>query len=576
MHGRGGLHHGGGRPNPAPPADRGAGAPDPRRWLALAIIDLCLLAVTMDNTILNVALPSIARDLGATGAQLQWMVDAYIVVFAGLLLTSGTLGDRFGRRRMLLAGLSVFGIASAATLLVSSPDQLIFLRGAMGFGGALLMPATLSLITNLFPEEERPRAIATWAAVSGVGMVIGPIVGGALLDSFSWNSVFLVNLPLAAIGLAGAITLMPESRDSHPGRVDPVGAVLSILGPAVLVYGIIDAPGTGWTAPETFARIGAGLVFVVGFIVWELHNREPMFDVGLFARPAFGATSFAETVAHFALVGAMFALTQYLQFVWGQTPLQAGVSMLPIALGVIGGTMVVTRLRGRLGARHAIAAGMTWIAVGLFLVSRLAVDSSYPMFALAITALAGGMGLAMAPATDSIMGAVDKARAGVGSATNDTTRELGSALGVAVFGSILSSGYRDTLVTKLAAVTGGAGSLPPAVAGAVNDSLGSAVVAAGGLPGDTGTAVLAAARESFVAGMSTASLVGAVVVGVGVVLLLHWLPGRSGADSAVATDLEQVAETAVEREPEIPSGPGPEPAYVARTARPWSEGDALP
>ncbi len=215
----------------------------------------------------------------------------------------------------------------------------------MGMGGALMMPATLSLITNLFPANERPRAIATWAAVSGLGMVIGPIFGGALLDAFGWNSVFMVNVPVAAIGILGALALMPESRDPRPGRLDPVGALLSIVGLAVLVYGIIEAPGPGWTAPETILRIGLGLAFVAAFVIWELHNREPMFDIGLFARPAFGATSFAETVAHFALVGTMFALTQYLQFVWGQTPIQAGFSMMPIAFGVIGGTILVTTSR---------------------------------------------------------------------------------------------------------------------------------------------------------------------------------------------------------------------------------------
>ena len=240
----------------APEAVRTGSGPDPRRWWALAIIDLCLLVITMDNTILNVALPTISRQLNATGSELQWMVDAYIVVFAGLLLTAGTLGDRLGRRRMLLAGLSVFGLASTATLFVSSPDQLIAIRGIMGLGGALLMPATLSLITNLFPENERPKAIATWAAVSGLGMVAGPIVGGALLDNFSWTSVFLVNVPIVAVGLAGTLALMPESRDPQPGRLDPVGAVLSIAGLAILVFGIIEAPGAGWTAPETLTRVG--------------------------------------------------------------------------------------------------------------------------------------------------------------------------------------------------------------------------------------------------------------------------------------------------------------------------------
>ncbi|MGD0249047.1 MAG: MFS transporter, partial [Candidatus Limnocylindrales bacterium] len=351
MHGMHGSGGGGERPKASTIRAKTSGGGvegHPRRWWALAVIDVCLLVVTMDNTILNVALPTISRQLGASGSQLQWMVDAYIVVFAGLLLTAGTLGDRLGRRRMLLAGLSVFGLASAATVFVSNPDQLIVIRGVMGLGGALLMPATLSLITNLFSEKERPRAIATWAAVSGVGMVLGPIVGGLLLESFSWNAVFLVNLPIVAVGLAGTVLLMPESRDAHPDRLDPVGAVLSIAGLATLVFGIIEAPGAGWTAPETFLRVGVGLGLLVAFGLWELHNTTPMFDIRLFARPGFGPTSFAETVAHFALVGGMFALTQYLQFVWGQRPLQAGLSMLPVAFGVVAGSMAATKLMPRI------------------------------------------------------------------------------------------------------------------------------------------------------------------------------------------------------------------------------------
>jgi EmrB/QacA subfamily drug resistance transporter len=530
--------------------DAGAIQGDPRRWWALAIIDLVLLAVTMDNTILNVALPTITRQLNASGAQLQWMVDAYIVVFAGLLLTSGTLGDRLGRRKLLLAGLGVFGLASTATVFVGSADELIVIRGVMGLGGALLMPATLSLITNLFSEEERPRAIATWAAVSGVGMVLGPIVGGALLENFSWNAIFLVNVPIVAAGLIGTLTLIPESRDAHADRLDPLGAVLSIAGLATLVYGIIEAPGAGWTAPETLLRVGAGLGLLVAFGLWELHNSAPMFDIKLFARPNFGPTSFAETVAHFALVGGMFALTQYLQFVWGQRPLQAGISMLPVAFGVVIGSIVATKLLPRIGAKYLIVAGMAGISLALLSISRLSVGSSYLAFGVVLAFMSLGMGLAMAPATDAIMGAVDKARAGVGSATNDTTRELGSALGIAIFGSIVLSGYRDALATRLATLPGGAAALPAGVAGAVRDSIGSASVAVGHLPGPSGSAVLAAARESFVSGMSTATAIGAVIVAVGATVVLLWMPGRLRSSESAPVD-----DAAVDGS-----------AYVARTA----------
>jgi EmrB/QacA subfamily drug resistance transporter len=511
----------------------------PRRWLALLVIDLCLLAITMDNTILNIALPTIARDLGSTGSQLQWMVDAYIVAFAGLLLTSGTLGDRLGRRRLMLAGLAVFGLGSAATLFVTASDQLIVLRGLMGLGASLLMPATLSIITNIFPADERPKAIATWAAVSGVGMVAGPIIGGGLLENFAWNSVFLINVPIVLIGIAGTLALMPESRDANPGRTDPIGAILSIAGLATLVYGIIEAPNAGWTAPETLLRVGLGLAAITAFIVWELRYQSPMFDLRLFARPAFGATSFAETVAHFALVGGMFGLTLYLQFVWGLRPMQAGFAMLPIAVGVIAGSMVAARLLPRFGTRPLLLAGMAGISLGLLLLSRLAVDTSYPVFGSVLLCLSLGMGLAMAPATDSIMSAVDKDKAGVGSATNDTTRELGSAVGVAVFGSIISSGYRDGLTARLADLPGGLGSLPTTLSGAIRDSIGSATVAAGQLPSPVGDTVLSAARSSFVAGMSTAALIAAVVVAAGTVVVAHWLPAAACAAAQDAAETER-------------------------------------
>jgi EmrB/QacA subfamily drug resistance transporter len=506
--------------------------PNRMRWWALAVIDLCLLVVTLDNTILNVALPTISRQLGATGSQLQWMVDAYIVVFAGLLLTSGTIGDRLGRRRLLLSGLSIIALASTATAFVSTADQLIVIRGLMGLGGALLMPATLSIITNLFDDTERPKAIATWAAVAGMGMVLGPIAGGALLEAFSWNAVFLFNVPVALVGIVGIAHLVPESRDEHPGKLDPIGSILSIVGVATLVFGIIEAPGAGWGSTETLIRIGAGVVVLATFVAWETYTREPMFDLRLFTNPAFGAASFAETVAHFALVGATFGLTQYLQFVWGQRPLEAGFAMLPIAVGVLVGSIVSSRLLSRIGPKFLLSGGMAALSVSLWLISRLAVDTPYPVFATMLLVMSLGMGLAMAPATESIMGAVSKARAGVGSATNDTTRELGAALGVAVLGSALSSGYRDAMTEKLAAMPGGLESLPAGLGAAIRDSLGSATAAASGLAGGQGASLLAAARESFVAGMSSAAEIGAVIVALGAVIALVWLPGRASEASA--------------------------------------------
>ena len=518
------------------------------RWWALAVIDLCLLVVMLDNTILNVALPTISRQLGATGSQLQWMVDAYIVVFAGLLLTSGTIGDRIGRRKMLLSGLSVIAIASTATAFVSSAEQLIAMRALMGLGGALLMPATLSIIANLFDDTERPKAIATWAAVAGMGMVLGPIVGGALLEAFSWNAVFLFNVPVALVGIVGIGHLVPESRDAHPDKLDPVGSILSIVGLATLVFGIIEAPGAGWGSTETLIRIGAGVVVLVAFIGWELYTKTPMFDLRLFAKPAFGAASLAETVAHFALIGATFGLTQYLQFVWGRKPIEAGLAMLPIAVGIMVGSVVSSRLLSRIGPKFLLSGGMAALSVSLWLISRLAVDTPYPVFAAMLVVMSLGMGLAMTPATESIMGAVSKAKAGVGSATNDTTRELGSALGVAVLGSVLSSGYRDVVATRLADMPGGLSGLPAGIGSAVRDSLGSATVAAGQLGGGQGSVVLDAARQAFVSGMSSASEIGAVIVALGAVIVLFWLPGRAAVASATSRFEQEPQSVAVTRE----------------------------
>ena len=290
------------------------------RWWALAVLDLCLLAITIDNTIMNVALPTLARDLHATGTDLQWIVDAYVLFWAGLLLTAGTLGDRIGRRRVLLMGLGILGVGALASSFASSASQLIATRALMGAAAAFIMPATLSIIANLFDEHERPKAIATWSAVSGVGMVLGPITGGWLLDNFAWSSIFLANLPIVAVGAIGTLALVPESRDAHPDAADPIGAGLSIAGLMTLVYGIIEAPNAGWAAPETLVRIGAGLAVLLVFLGWEIRSRAPMLDVRLFLRPRFGPPALAISAGFFAIAGGTFMLTQYLQFIRGLRP----------------------------------------------------------------------------------------------------------------------------------------------------------------------------------------------------------------------------------------------------------------
>ena len=404
----------------------------------------------------------------------------------------------------------------------------------MGIGAALICPTTLSIITNIFDDAERPKAIAVWTTISSLGLVIGPVVGGWLLEWSSWESVFLVNLPLAALIFVAAWRFVPETRDAHPGGLDPVGALLSIAGLASLVYGIIEAPTHGWGSPETIAWIGAGLAVTVVFVAWELRTRAPMLDVRLFASRRFGGANLALTVNSFALVGCLFFLTQYLQFVLGYAPMTAGLALLPEVVGLMFGAGLATRLQVRLGARLPVAAGLAIVAATLWGFSFARVDSPYLVVGLMTGIVGFGFGLAYVPATDSVMGSLSKDRAGVGSAMNDTTRQVGGALGVAVLGSILSSGYRD-------AIAGALGGIPETVAAAVRDSVGAAVVLADRLGGTAGTALLSAGRTSFVDGMSTALIAGAAVMAVAAVAALGLLPAGAvdaEAEASPAIDLE--------------------------------------
>ena len=490
------------------------------RWWALAVLDLCLLAITIDNTIMNVALPTLSRDLRATGTELQWIVDSYVLFWAGLLLTAGTLGDRIGRRRVLLIGLGMLGVGAVASSFATNAGQLIATRALMGAAAAFIMPATLSMITNIFDEHERPKAIATWSAVSGVGMVLGPIVGGWLLDNFSWNSIFLANLPIVVVGAVGALALVPDSRDAHPDAADPVGAGLSIAGLMALVYGIIEAPNAGWGSVDTIVRVGSGLAVLAIFVAWELRSKAPMLDLRLFLRPRFGPPALAISAGFFAVAGGTFMLTQYLQFVKGMRPLDAGVALLPVAIGVVIGTALTSRLLRPLGTKIVMGTAMAVMAVGLLLVSRLGADSPYAALAACMLVIAVGLGLGGMPGTDSIMGAVSKERAGVGSATNDTTREIGCALGVAVLGSVLSSGYRDAIGDQFAG-------LGPTLSASARDSIGAATVVAHSLPGAAGAEVARIANDAFTSGMSTAMVIAAVVVAAASAVLFAWLPARA-------------------------------------------------
>jgi EmrB/QacA subfamily drug resistance transporter len=508
-----------------------------RRWWTLAVLCLALIVVSLDNTILNVALPTLQKDLNASASQLQWIVDAYMLVFAGLLLTTGSLADRFGRRLGLLVGLVIFAGGSAASAFAGSSSALIASRSVMGLGGALIMPATLSLLTNVFRDpKERAKAIAAWSGAAGLAVAVGPVAGGALLRHFSWGSVFLVNLPIVALVLASVFFLVPESRDPKQSRLDPFGAVLSTAGLSAVVWAIIEGPSRGWADTRVLQLGGVGLVLLGAFVAWERIAPSPMLDLALFRNRRFSAASLSITGVFFALMGTIFFLTQYLQDVLHYSALAAGVRVVPVSIGMIAGAGAATKLTDRMGTKLAVTAGLTTVAAGLGILSFASVDSGYGLVAAALSVIGLGMGLAMAPATDSIMGAVPADRASVGSAVNDTTRMVGGTLGVAVLGSILSSGYRARVDVS---------ALHGAAAHAAHDRLQGALYVAGRIGGERGQQLASSANHAFVGAMNTTVLVAMGFALGGALLAALLLPSRAAEpaaqDSEAGLDLELAA-----------------------------------
>jgi EmrB/QacA subfamily drug resistance transporter len=482
-----------------------------RRWWTLGVLCLSLLMIVVANASLNVALPTLVRDLHASSSALQWIVDAYSLVFAGLLLTAGSLGDRYGRRLALNGGLVVFGLASGVAAFSSSSAALIAARAVMGVGAAFIMPATLSILAHVFPPAERPRAIAIWAGFAGVGVAFGGVVSGWLLQHFWWGSIFLTNVAVVVVALGAGLFLVPTSKEKGHTALDPFGAVLSIAGLGTLVYTIIEAPDRGWLSPTTLATFAVAVVILLGFVGWELRAREPMLDLRFFRSPRFTAATTAITLVFFVMFGTFFVIAQYLQSVRGYTPLGAGVRMLPFAAVYMLSATRSARLVERFGQRSVVSIGLTVIAAGLALMSRSDVHTSYALFAASLAVIAFGMGMTTAPSTGAIMRALPLHKAGVGSAVNDTTRELGGALGVAVFGSIVASRFHASL-------TGSVSSLPAAA----SRSLGAALQRAATLPSPRSSALANAARHAYVHAFDLSLLI-AVVVALVAASLISWL-----------------------------------------------------
>jgi EmrB/QacA subfamily drug resistance transporter len=529
--------------------------------MILVALLLAAFLVNLDTTLVNVALPALVRQLHATTTQLQWVVDAYNLVFAALLLTFGSLSDRFGRKGMLLAGLAVVGVASLVGGFTTSPGQLIAARAVMGLGAAMTFPATLSLISNVFTErKERARAIGLWGAIAGVAIAMGPIVGGWLLERYSWAAIFIAMAPVAAVAAAAVALAVPASKYPDAAAVDIPGLVLSSVTMALLVFTIIEAPAYGWTAARTLAGFISAAVLLAAFIVWERRAAHPMLDVSLFRNMRFSAASGAVTVSFFTLFGFIFLMTQYFQFVRGYGPLSTGVRLLPVALAVGAGSVAGTQLAVRAGTKLIVTTGLVAMA-GFYgwVAATTSATLAYSIIAAQMVVYGLGMGLTSAPATESIMGAIPRAKAGVGSAINDSTRLVGGTLGVAVIGSVYASVYGSQLTATMPA------HVPGRVAALAHQSVGAAYVAAGkiaalGHPA-LGLALQHASTNAFLRGLTIAVLVAGGVAAVGAVLAVRFLPAQPAQSASPAAGEAEAAEGAPETQTqEHTAAPGRQPA----------------
>jgi EmrB/QacA subfamily drug resistance transporter len=533
----------------------------PKRWWALAVLCLSLLIVFVGNSSLNVAIPTLSRDLHATTSQLQWVVASYSLVFAGLLFTAGALGDRFGRKGALQFGLVGFLAGAVLASMATEMWQLIGCRALMGGCAAFIMPSTLSILVNIFPPEERAKAIAIWAGVTGAAGAIGPVASGWLLGHFWLGSVFLINVPfiVAALGL-GAV-LVPKSKDPQQGKLDPVGALLSIVGISSLVYGLIQAPDQGWTSVATLASFAVAIVVLGAFVWWESRRHEPMLDIAYFRNPAFSTATGGMILVFLAMYGVMFLITQYFQMILGYSALSAAVRFLPMSPIMLIVAPMTPRIVAKLGSNRTVAMGMAFVSLGFLMFAQLDVHTPYAYVLLCVFPLVTGIALTMSPMTAAIMSAVPPRRAGSGSAMNDATRELGAALGVAVLGSVAASRYSSHIASVLS-------TLPANARASAQSSLSGALDAANRLGGEAGARVASAADHAFVSGIHFAAYTGALLAALAAVIVYRYLPqhiAQHGAAHGPVEALEDVAELGIAGVPPVfPDTPSD--ADIAREA----------
>lgn len=493
------------------------------RWTAMIFIGISLIVITIDGTILNVALPSISRSLSAGASELQWIVDSYILIFASLILTMGALGDKIGRKRSLRIGLIVFGLGSLGSALSTTSTALIVMRAITGVGGALIMPATLSIINASFPAHERARAIAIWATIFGMGAGVGPLAGGLLLKFFSWQSIFLVNLPIVIVAIIGGRAFIAESRDEHAPALDLPGVVLSIGGLFALVWGIINAGESGWAAPQVLAAFGLALVLLTVFVIWEGRTPNAMLPLRFFANPSFTLANNAVVLMTFALLGLFFMQTQYFQSVLGYDPLFTGVIQLPTVIVFMIISAKSAGIIQRFGTKRVVAGGaLLASAAMLYFRAIFDVNTPYALIFVGQLLFGAGLGLTTSPATNSVMQSVPVRKSGIGSAMNDMTRQVGGALGIALLGSILNGVYREYLVGPVRALP----QLSEPMRDSILRSIQGARIVASQLP-DNSHGIIDISKAGFVAGMQQALLLAAIVLAVSALLTFLFLPDQA-------------------------------------------------
>lgn len=499
-----------------------------RKWWVLAVMSVGTLIIFLDNTVVNTALPAISVDLEASTSTLQWVIDSYVLILAGLLLLGGSIGDRFGRRRWMIVGLVIFGAGAVAGATAGSANGLIVARGVQGLGAALVLPGTLSIITNVFPRGERAKAIAIWTAVGALGIGIGPALGGFLVDEAGWASVFWMHIPVVVLALIGMV-VVPESRDDRGLGLDVPGAILGTGGLIALVYGIIQGAEAGWTSGEILVSFGLAVVLLGAFARVELRSDHPMLPLKFFRQKDFTGAVLAIGLILFGMLVTFFFLTQFFQIVQGRSALEAGLLIVPTSVAMMVGAPLSGSLMSKIGPRYLVLAMAAAMVAGVLLLTSLEVGSSALAAVIPLTIFGFGAGLGMPALTDTVMAAVPEEDAGIGSAVNDVSRELGGALGIATIGSVVSSVYRSNVDDALVG-------LPADVAELAGESVGVAALTAQQLPADIGASVLEAANAAFVDAMTTGFQISAAILMTAVVIAFTLIPTRMRTSQAQVED----------------------------------------